>query len=635
MLGFIRKWLTSWPVLALLGLVLVAFVVTGVGDPFSGGGGAGGSLARVGKTSIGEAAFLKQFDRIIARARETSPGTTPQQVAREGGVEQVLDQMTGSAALDEFAHTHNIAASSRAVDGAIASIDAFRLAGKFDQSTYQRLLAERRLSERELRDGLGSDLVRKQLLVPVAAGAMVPRTLAMPYARLLLDLHEGQGGVVPPPAVAAPAPAAVATYYAANKAKFVAPEKRGFRFALLDSEKLLYAANVTDAEVAAYYDKNRETYGGVEQRSLSQVVLPDEARAKAFVTAVRGGANFVEAAQKLAGYKAADVALGLFTKEKYALASSPAAADAVFAATAGSVVEPVKTDFGWNVVRVDAVAGAKGKSLADLKGEITAKLRADKADSALSELVAKIEDAFGEGQSFADVVKANGLAAVAVPPVARPAAAKPPALPPVADLVATKAFDADPADKASVQEIAKGRFAVVELGQVISPAAPPLTQIAPQVTAALTTSLRAKAGQAIADAIIAEVAKGGNFAAALARRGLPAAQPIRGRRLDASQAQQVPPPVAMFLTMPAGATRALAATDGSIVLVHVDRIVPGDLATAPPLLEASRQQLAQLAPDELTTAFGRAVEREVGIKVNRSAVAAATRRIVGEATPAQ
>ncbi len=630
MLGFIRKWLTSWPVLALLGLVLVAFVITGVGDPFGSRGGAGGDMARVGKTGITEAAFLKQFDRIVGRARETSPGTTPQQVAREGGVEQVLDQMVGSAALDEFAAAHKVAASKRAVDGAIASIDAFRLGGKFDQATYQRLLAERRLSEAELRTGLASDLVRKQLLVPVASGAMVPRTIAMPYARLLLDLHEGQGGVVPPPAVAAPSPAAVAAYYAAHKAQFMAPEKRGFRFAMLDRDALASAAIVTDAEVAAYYEKNRETYGGVEQRTLSQVVLPDEGRAKAFVAAVRGGTNFVEAAQKLAGYKAADVALGLFTKDEYALASSPAAADAVFAAPAGSVVDPVKTDFGWNVVRVDSIAGAKGKSLADLKGEITAKLRGDKADTALSELVAKIEDGFGEGKSFADVVKEHKLTPVTVPPVARDGAGLPPATVPVV----AKAFDADPADKASVQEVAKGQFAVLELGQVVSPAAPPLAQITPQVTAALTASLRGKAAQAIADAVIAEVAKGGNFAAALVKRALPPAQPIKGRRLDASQAKQVPPPVALFLTMPAGATRSLAATDGSVVLIHVDRIIPGDLASAPPLLEASRQQLAQLAPDELTTAFGRAVEREVGVKINRAAVAAATRRIVGEAAPA-
>ena len=629
MLGFIRKYLTSIPVLVLLGLVLVAFAVTGVGDPFGSRGGGGGSLARVGGTRIGEADFLKQFDRVLAQARQSTPGITAPTVVAQGGAEQILDQMTGGAALEEFAKANGIAVSDRAVDGAIASIDAFRLGGKFDQATYERLLAERRLSARELRDGLRGDLIRKQLLVPVAAGAQVPRTLALPYARLLLDLHEGEGATVPPKPVAAPGEGAIAAYYKANTARFMIPERRGFRFAMLDPDALAAGVAVSDAEVQAYYDKNRETYGGVEQRQLEQVVVPDEAKAKAIVAAVRGGEKFTVAAQRLAGAAPADVALGLLTKAKYAAASNAALADAAFAAKAGAVLDPVRTDFGWNVVAVASIAPAKGRSLAELKGEITAKLRAEKGEAALSDTVGKIEDDLGGGKSFADVVKQYGLVATTVPPVTRDTKDVAPIVVPVV----AKAFDADPADSASVQEVAKGQFAVLELGQVLAPAAPPLAGVRPQVVAALTVSLAAQAAKATADAVIAEVAKGKSFAAALAAHGLAAPQPIKGRRVDLAQSAKVPPPVALFLSLPAGATRALAATDGTQVLVHVDRIVPGDTASAPPLIEATRAQLAQLAPDELAQAFGKAVEREVGVKIDRAAVNAAKARIAGEGAP--
>ena len=91
MLASIRNALTSWPVLLLLGIIVVAFAVTGIGDPFSSSGSAGGNLAKVGDTPITEAAFDKQFERIMRRARESNPGITPQQVVREGGVGQVLD----------------------------------------------------------------------------------------------------------------------------------------------------------------------------------------------------------------------------------------------------------------------------------------------------------------------------------------------------------------------------------------------------------------------------------------------------------------------------------------------------------------------------------------------------------------
>lgn len=629
MISFIRKYVTSWPVLALLGLVLVAFVVTGIGDPFA-GGGTGGSLARVGKTDIAESSFLKQYDRVVTQARTQNPALTAQEAARQGAVEQVLDQMAGSAALDEFARKHGITVSDRLVDGAIASIDAFRVAGRFDQATYMRLLQARGLTDKELREGLRSDMIRKAMLVPVAAGAQVPREVALPYTRLLLDLHEGEAGIIPPPVVAPPSDAQVSAYLTANRARFMAPERRSFRYALIDRSTLAAAVPVTAAEVAAYYAANRVTYGGVEQRRLSQVVLPDAAKAQAFVAALGKGESFAAAAARLAGAAPEDVALGLLTQAKYAAASNAALAAQVFAAASGAVVGPVRTDFGFNVVKVDAVVAPAGKSLTQLTPEITAKLRADKAEAKLADLVASIEDGFGSGDSFADAVKANTLTPVTIAPVTKDGAGAPPeALPVIA-----KAFDVDPADGATVQDLGGGRFAVLELGEVTSPTPLSLAVARPAVTAALTAELRARGAKATADAITADVAKGVKFADALTRRGLGKPQPIKGRRIDVGNQQQVPAAIAAFLTMAPGAVRSIPGPGGALALIHVDRIVPGDLAQAPPLVAATRQQLAQVAPDEIASAFGRAVEREIGIKINPGKVAAAKRRILGDpATP--
>ena len=631
MLAFIRKWLTSWPVLALLGLVLLAFVVTGVGDPFGKGSGAGGNLVTVGRTGIGEGEVLDRFQRVMTQARQTNPGLTQADAARGGAIEQVTDGLASAAALQEFAHAHGIAASDRAVDGSIASIDAFRVGGKFDQQTYLRLLNQQRMSERQLRDGVRSDLIGKQLLAPIAAGAQVSRDQTLPYALLLLDVHEGAAVTLPPPAVAAPSAAAITAYYNGHKPRFLAPERRGFRYALIDRAQVAAAVTVSDAEVRADFDKNRETYGAVEQRRLSQLVLPDEAKAKAFAAAVAGGQSFAAAAAKATGASATDIALGLLTRDKFAAATNAALADQAFAAKSGATIGPVRTDFGWNVVRVDEIVAPQGKSFDTLKTIIAAKLRDAKAEAALADMVAKIEDGLGSGKSFADAAKEHGLTPVTVAPVGKDGGGAPPAALPVV----AKAFDADPADGPAVVELGKGQFALLELGQVSSPATPPLNQIAAQVAAALVLEQRSQAAQAIANQVIADVAKGTPFATALAKRNLPAPKPVKGRRIDVIQQQKIPPPIAVFLTMAANSTRALPATDGSIVMLHVDRIVPGDIAAAAPIVNATRQQLAQSAPDELAAAFGQAVEREVGVKRNPAAIAAAKARIIGEAAPAR
>ena len=626
MLAFIRKWLTSWPVLVLLGLVLLAFVITGVGDPFGRGAGAAGNLATVGPEGVTEAAVIKRLEAVVTQARAQNPGLTQAEAARQGGVEQVTDQLAGVTAMDVFASKNGIIASDRAVDGAIASIEAFRVGGKFDQATYQRLLSQQRMSERELRNGLRSDLVRKQLLTAATGNAQVPREVALPYTRLLLDLHEGAGANVPPPVVAAPSATQVAAYYNANKAKFVASERRGFRYAPIDREAILAKVAVTDAEVQADYTKNADSYGAVEQRNLLQLVLPDEAKAQAFAAAVRGGQTFAAAAAKATGASATDIALGQLSASRFASATSKPLADQVFAVAPGSLVGPVKTDFGWNVVKVEGIT--KPRPFADMRGILTAKLRDSKTEAALADMVGKIEDGLGTGKSFADVIKENGLVPVSVPPVGKDGSGA--VLPPAVLPIVAKAFDADPADGPTVVDLGSGQFAVLELGQTISPATPPLAQITPQVTAALVLDLRGKAAKRIADDIVAAVGKGTGFVAAAAAHGI-TAQPIKGRRIDAIQQQKVPPAISVFLTMPAGTTRALPATDGTVLLLHVDRVTPGNVASAPPLLEATRQQLAQGAPEELAAAFGRSIEREIGVKFNPVAIAAARKRLLGDA----
>ena len=69
MISFFRRFLTSWAALALLALVLIAFVVTGVHDPF-GGGSAAGSLAKVGGGAITETEFQRLWQRAMVKIRQ-------------------------------------------------------------------------------------------------------------------------------------------------------------------------------------------------------------------------------------------------------------------------------------------------------------------------------------------------------------------------------------------------------------------------------------------------------------------------------------------------------------------------------------------------------------------------------------
>ena len=636
MISLFRKYLTSWFALALFGLVLAAFAISGVGNTSFGGLTSGGGVATVGGSDITEAKLLGEFDRTLRRARQQDPKLDARTAARQGAVGEVYEELIATTALERFAHDNGIAISERAIDGEIASVDAFRLGSQFDQATYRRILSEQRLSERDLRDGLRNDLVRKQLITPVIAAAQVPRGMAEPYAALLLEARTGAVAIVPAaamPAPPAPTPAVLAAFYAAHTAAFTLPERRAFRYALIDRASLGAGVAVTDADIRKYYDANAATYAGAETRTLLQVVVPDAAKANAIAAAVKGGQSFAMAAQA-AGFAAADIDIGEQTKTKFADATSAAVADAAFALTKGATTAPVQSPFGWHVVSVTGIAPARARSFDATRGEISNKLKDDRSTALLSDTVGKIEDALSGRTSLADVAKRFNLTVAAVPGVT--SAATVPTDPafviaPAAAPLVAKVFGADPSDGPTLQPIGKDHFAVVELGDITPPAVQPLATVRTAVVDAYTADARLKAAKAVADKIVAETAKNRPFASVVAAHNLPAAHPLGGRRIDLNQAAQVPPPVKLFITLPAGASRALPAGPQGYWVVHVDTVTPGDVAAAPALIDSARAQFTKDAPNELGAAFAQAVERAVGVQRNSAALAAATARITGTA----
>ncbi|GGE07649.1 peptidyl-prolyl cis-trans isomerase [Polymorphobacter glacialis] len=626
MISFIRRWLTSWPVIVLLGLVVVAFAVTGVGDPF-GGGAPQGSVAKVGKKTITETELLSAFERVSRSARERNPAITQAELAQQGGVDAAAGQLIGQAAMEQLGAQAGLSVSNRAVGAQIAAIPAFQVGGKFDDATYRRVLAQQRITDRELNDGIHGDLVRQQLLTPVTAALGVPAGMAQPYAQLLVDEHRGAVALVPLVAGPAPTEAEITKFYADNKGKLMLPERRGFRHALIDSAAVAASGVVTDAQIAAAFAKDPARYGGAATRRLQQVVVPDEAKARA-IAAAAATEGFAKAAERLAGFGTADITLGEQSQSGFAQATSAAVAAAAFAAPAGGITAPIKSDFGWHVVRVESV-GAAGKSLAAARPAVEAELRTRAGEDAVAALVAKIEDGVEAGKSFADLAKENGLVVVSQAAVAKDGTATgaAPLAGPLA-LLADRAFRHEPGEGAAVEDLGEGRLAVIETMQILPSAAPPLAQVRELVTAGAARDKALKTARVKADAIVAAVKKGGNFAEAVAAQGLPPAQPLAGRRIDVAQQPQVPPVVQAFLSTPAGTVNVLPSPQGW-VMIHADTVTKGQLAAIPGLVEAGRREIASQLPDEFASAFAAAAERTVGSRRNEAVIDAVKRRLAG------
>lgn len=640
MFSFFRRGASAKIMLVFLGLALFAMVVTGFGTG-GGGIGVGGlgatTVATVEGEEITAAEVTDQVQRQLARMREQQPELDMGRFLAGGALEEIVDQMIGLLANTVFGREQGLAASKTMIDREIASIPAFQnLAGQYDPAALQGALEREGMTEAQLREDIARQLIQRQLLLPVAGSAHVPQGLAHQYASLLLESRSGMIGVVPAEAMGPgrePTQQEVAAFYQENQTRYTIPERRVVRYALFGPQQVAEQIRATDAEIAAAYRQN-PAYQARESRKLSQVVLPDEAAARAFVQQASGG-SFAQAASA-AGFSAEDTNLGELTKEALARTSSEAVANAAFSAAEGAVVGPVQSELGWHVLRVDDVVATPARPLASVRAEIAAQVEQQKAQNALADLAEGIEAQIEEGATLPEIAQARGLQLRETPPVTATGQApgnpqfQPPAE--LAPLLET-AFDMEAGEEPVIEPIADGQaYALIAIGDVTPAAAPPLAQIAERVKADLVAKRANERARAVAASIVAKINAGTPPADAFrqAEVQLPAPESVSATRREiAREGGQVPPPLAMLFSLPRGKARVLEAPNGAgWFVVALQNVVPGDANKEPGLTEAVRGQFAQVLGDEYGRQFSNAIRNDLEVKRNEDAL----RKLRGDLT---
>jgi len=640
MISFFRRALSSWVVLALLGLIMVAFIVTGVSGPssLSGSTDGGVTVAKVGDRTISSIELSRRMQNQFDSVRRSQPTLEPKAFVAGGGFDQVTDALISARAVDAWGPHQGFSISKRLVDAEIAAIPAFRgVTGQFDEAAMRSILAQQRINERDLRNDIASDLLRGQILSPVIAAVPVPVSIARPYANILLERRIGQVGIIPLQAVTdkvQPSEADIARQYKSFIAAYTRPETRVLRYATFGTAQIAAKAKPSDADVTAYYQQHIAEYTAKQTRDLTQVIVPTQAAAQA-IAAKAGSGTALAAAATQAGVEA--TSLPKQAQADYAKSANDAIASAAFAAAKGKVVGPIKGAFGWYVIRVDAIGGSPARSIDQARPEITAALTKEKADAALSDLAASIETAISDGASFAEVAQKNGLTVVTTPPVLQNGQADLPNWKVPAELqpLLRPAFDATPDDRPTVETIVKGQqYALLNVAQVIPPTPLPLAKVREAVVRDIViTRTRARA-EALAKAITVKINKGMPIAAAMASAGvpLPPVQPASARQLDLARAdpRQVPPPVRAMFTMKPGQARTMPADNGAaFFIVLLDKVEPGDIATVPGLVESTRGELATAVSNELAEQFVHAIQKDVGIKRDAAAIGQVKRQFAG------
>lgn len=623
--------------LGFLALIALSFVSGDVANTGMFGGVAGGDrVANVGDEKVGTADLNRAANDALNRIKQNDPTLTMAYFVKQGGIERVLDEMIDRFALAGYADEYGIRAGDRLIDSEIAMIGAFRGAnGKFDEKLYRQAIQQQGLSDKMVRDDLEKGLMARQLLIPATFGAAVSQQQVERYAVLLKERRKGEIAVLPSALyapTAKPTDAQLSAYYSANRARYIRPERRLIRYATFGADAVADSRGPTDAEIAARFKRDAALYAAKESRSLSQVIAPTEAAARA-IAAEAAGSSLEESARS----KGLAVAkLASLDKSALSAQASTAVANAAFSAQSGALSAPARGSLGWYVFRVDSINRTPGRTLAQAREEIAGRLASELRQAALSDLTSRIEEEFDGGSSLTDIARELGVNVQSTRQITadgRVYGTAQETAPPILAKALSTAFTMDEGEP-QLTEIETGvTFLIFDVAEITPSAPAPLAEIKADVAEAWSLSEGSKAAKAAADRVLGKVAKGVTLAAAMAaeNKTLPRPDNVNFGLDDLRKMGQRPPaPVVLLFSMAEGTVKRLEAPDeNGWFIVKLADIETGSLAKDDPVIAMTRSQLAGNVGNEYSDQLVKAIRKELGVTKNDAAIAAVRRQLTG------
>jgi len=224
-----------------------------------------------------------------------------------------------------------------------------------------------------------------------------------------------------------PAEAELKAFYDRNKTTYVnsIPEKRQLKYVVFDTPKLLAQTQVTQQDLQSYYDQHREEYRVAEQVNVRQIVvkkpLPgtdgkvdqkalDTARAKAedVLKQVKAGGNFADLAKKYSEDTDTSKNGGSLSWVRPDVFPDAAVKNAVSSTAKGQSSDLISAGYAFVIIHVDDKQDAHVKSLDEVKGQIEPLIKQQKtAQAAQHEAEQLLTD--GRSSSLEKAAAAKGL----------------------------------------------------------------------------------------------------------------------------------------------------------------------------------------------------------------------------------
>lgn len=619
MLTALRRLASTWVAKLLFVLLISSFAVWGIGDTIR-NFGQDTAVARVGGTPIemdeAQAAVRREMQRL---SRQVGGQFENDPRIRRAVAQQAIEQLVLDRVLRGEARDLGITVPDEAVRDFIFSIQGFRgMSGQFERAVFENFLRTNDMTEGTFLALVRADLARQQLALAVRSGATAPEVLTKPL--LQWQLEQRSAALVTLPLAAAPEPPApeeaqLRRFHENNPDRFSTPEYREASVAVLTAERISREVEISDADIAAAYESRRNQFETPERRALAQVLVQDEEKAKAIAAAWSGGADFAAVTREAEA--AGGQALELGSLDRAGL-PFPQLAEAAFGTAVGSVTAPIRTDFGWHILKVESAEPGATRPLTEVRDQIRTDLTAEKAADLAFERANQVEDALAGGATLAEVAQRFnlGFAAIRTDANGMDPEDKPVELPVIEAARAPLLRAIFTAEKGAAPRLAETEagFVAVDIKEISPPALRPFESVEPLVREAFIAEARRRSQEERAAGLLAAV-KGGKSLADAARESGFGVREVGAITRDQRDGAIPPELLAPLFELKANEPTMAQTQDGYAVaqLLEVTRPDPGTDAAALARLKA---EVTQAMAGDLETEYVAALRNRADVRIN-------------------
>jgi peptidyl-prolyl cis-trans isomerase D len=419
MLSLMRKHAGTWMIKIILGAIVIVFVFWGVGSYRS---RQTGRVADVNGTVITLNDYRNAYTNLVEQARQSFGNNLSDELIQALQLrKRALDQLVDRALMLQAAEKLKIQVSNEELAQMIKNISAFQIAGVFNNQRYLNALSRTKLSpetfEEQQREALIIDKLQKFITSNIKVSELEARQwYKWNNTQVDVDyvlLEPGQFKNIEPTVDE------IQQFFDQHKDTYKTDPEIKVRYLHLKPEDFAAKVSVKEEDIRDYYESNPEKFKDpktvharhilikVDQNAKPEEVESAHQRAEDILKLAREGQDFAALARQYSEgpTKTKGGDLGTFRRE----AMVKPFADKAFSMKAGDISDPVRTRFGWHIIKVEKINPAKTRSLDEAREDIQKTLKTERSKNLAYDEAETVYDATFEGQNLADIAKERNL----------------------------------------------------------------------------------------------------------------------------------------------------------------------------------------------------------------------------------